>query len=52
MNRLALMILEGEEITAGVDLGVPGFGNCAVEGTVVYGEAWVDTTVENMEGRL
>lgn len=52
MNRLALMILEGEEIKDGVDLGVPGFNNVKVDGTVVYGEAWVDTTVENMDGRL
>lgn len=52
MNRLALMILEGEEIKDGIDLGVPGFNNVKVDGTVVYGEAWVDTTVENMDGRL
>ena len=48
MNKLAVMILEGKEITDGMDLGVPGYNNIKIDGTVIYGSAWVDVTKENM----
>jgi len=48
MCSLAVKVLEGEEIKDGIDLGVPGFENCTLEGKVLYGSAWVDVTKENM----
>lgn len=52
MNKVALMILEGQEIKNGNDLGVPGFNNVKIDGKIIYGEAWQDTTKDNMKGRL
>lgn len=49
MCSLAVKVLEGEEIKNGIDLGVPGFENCTLEGKVLYGSAWVDVTKENMQ---
>ena len=48
MNKLAVMILEGKEISEGMDLGVPGYNNIKIDGTVIYGSAWVDVTSDNM----
>lgn len=48
MCYLATMILNGEDIEDGVDLGVPGYENCKVEGSTVYGSAWIDVTKDNM----
>lgn len=48
MNKLAVMVLEGQEVTAGMDLGVEGYNNISLEGRVVYGQAWVDVTIDNM----
>jgi simple sugar transport system substrate-binding protein len=31
-----------------MDLGVPGYNNIKIDGTVIYGSAWVDVTEENM----
>ncbi len=52
MNILAKMLLDGEEITDGMDLGVPGYENVAVsqgpgEGIIVRGQAWVDVDASN-----
>jgi len=47
-NKVALMVLQGEEIAEGVDLGVTGFESIIVEGKVITGAAWVDITAENM----
>lgn len=49
MNKLAVMILEGEEIKDGLDLGIPGYENLKLKGKVFYGQAWVDATKENMD---
>ena len=49
MCSLAVKVLNGEEITDGVDLGVPGYENCRVDGNTVYGNAWEVCTVENMD---
>jgi len=48
MSALAVKVIEGEEIAAGIDLGVPGFENCTLDGKVLVGAAWVDVTVDNM----
>jgi len=48
MNRLALMALEKQTISAGIDLGVPGYENLRMEGNVLYGSAWTDVTKDTM----
>jgi len=48
MNRLAVMLLEGKEVGDGLDLGIPGYENLQQEGKVLYGDASVKVTVENM----
>jgi simple sugar transport system substrate-binding protein len=48
MCHLAELVLQGETIEDGVDLGVPGYENCTVKDKVVYGSAWVDVTLDNM----
>jgi simple sugar transport system substrate-binding protein len=48
MNKIAQMVLNGEEITDGMDLGVPGYEKIKLLGKVIYGNAWIDFTNENM----
>ena len=48
MNKLAVMALNHEPITDGMDLGVPGYDRIRKEGKVLYGSAWIDVTKENM----
>ena len=48
MNKLAVMILDGQEIKEGMDLGIPGYNNIKIVDKVIYGSAWVDVTKENM----
>lgn len=49
-NALAVKVLEGkkDEIKDGLNLGVKGYENLKLDGKVLYGEAWVDVTKENM----
>ena len=49
MNRLAVMVMNGEEITDGMDLGLPGYENLRLEDRVLLGEAWVIVTADNMD---
>ncbi|GAK55620.1 ribose/xylose/arabinose/galactoside ABC-type transport system protein [Candidatus Vecturithrix granuli] len=49
MNKLAVMLLEGQDVTEGMDLGVPGYNAIKKDGKVLYGSAWVDVTKENMD---
>ncbi|WP_152047557.1 substrate-binding domain-containing protein [Aureimonas psammosilenae] len=47
MNVVANMVLDGKEVTDGMDLGVPGYNKVSVKkgpgkGVIVQGEAWVD----------
>lgn len=49
MNKVAVMVLEGKEVKDGMDLGVEGYESVDVEGKVIYGQAWVDVTVDNMD---
>lgn len=48
MNKLAQMVMDGEEVTDGMDLGLPGYESVTLDGKVVYGKAWVNVNVENM----
>jgi len=47
MQKIAVMLLNGEKITDGMDLGVPGYNKIKLDGKVIYGQAWVDVTKEN-----
>jgi simple sugar transport system substrate-binding protein len=49
MNAVAQKILAGEEIVDGMDLGVPGYESITLDGKVIYGNAWIDMTAENMD---
>ena len=48
MNKLAQMVMDGEEVTDGMDLGLPGYESVTLDGKVVYGKAWVNVNVDNM----
>lgn len=48
MNKVASMAIEGKEITDGMDLGVEGYNAIKLDGKVLYGQAWVDVTTDNM----
>ncbi len=48
MNKLAVMLIDGEPVTDGMDLGVEGYEKLSLDGKVLYGQAWVDVTKENM----
>lgn len=48
-NQVALFVIQGEEITAGMDLGVAGFESIVIDGKVIKGAAWSDVTLENLD---
>ncbi len=47
MQKIAVMLLKGEPITDGMDLGIPGYNHVKLDGKVIYGQAWVDVTKDN-----
>ncbi len=48
-NQLALMKMQGEEPTEGMDLGLEGYESItSADGKVWYGQAWVDVTKDNL----
>lgn len=54
MNKVSQMVLEGKEITDGMDLGVPGYNKVSVKkgpgkGIIVTGQAWVDVNKSNYQ---
>lgn len=49
MNVLAVKALDGETVATGDDLGVEGYNQVRVDGKVVYGQAWVDVTADNLD---
>lgn len=49
MNVLALKVLNGEEITEGLDLGIDGYENLSLEGNVLKGKAWIDVDETNVD---
>ena len=49
MCVVGAMVLNGEEITDGMDLGVPGYESIRLEGNVIIGQAWKDITTESPE---
>lgn len=48
MNVVAAKALNGETIKTDDDLGVEGYNKVRVDGKVIYGQAWVDVTAQNM----
>lgn len=48
-NKIGMMVSSGQEIKDGMDLGVPGYNKVMLKGRVIYGQAWVDVTKENMD---
>jgi simple sugar transport system substrate-binding protein len=48
MNKLAVMILDGEKVTDGLNLGLPGYQHLKLNGKTFFGEAWLDVTKDNM----
>jgi simple sugar transport system substrate-binding protein len=49
MNKVAVDKLEGKPVADGEDLGVTGYNKIALKGHVIYGQAWVDVTKDNMK---
>lgn len=50
MNVVAQLVLDEEEITDGMDLGVPGYETISLDGNVIYGdEAWITVTLDNVD---
>ncbi len=49
MNSVAKMVVEGETPESGMDLGLEGYDNIVVEGSVISGSAWIDVTTENVD---
>lgn len=48
MNKVAKMVIEGREIKDGMDLGAPGYNKIKLNGRVIYGNAWIDISKDNM----
>lgn len=52
MNKIAVMLLAGEQLTDGMDLGIAGYHQISQDShkpNLFYGSAWVDVTRENMD---
>ena len=48
MNKLAVMVMNGDDVTDGMDLGLPGYEKITLDGKVLYGQAWVNVNKDNM----
>jgi simple sugar transport system substrate-binding protein len=48
MNTLAVMVLQGKQVTDGMNLGVPGYACIKLVGKILYGSAWIDVTKDNL----
>lgn len=48
LNTLALLVLNGEKVADGLNLGARGYANLKLKEKVLYGAAWIDVTKENM----
>lgn len=49
MNKVAQIVLTGGKISNGMDLGIPGYEKVNVVGKVIYGAAWLDMDVSNLD---
>lgn len=48
MNKLAVMVMNGETVTDGMNLGLPGYESISLDGKVIFGQAWVNVNKDNM----
>ncbi|VAW22945.1 Ribose ABC transport system, periplasmic ribose-binding protein RbsB (TC 3.A.1.2.1) [hydrothermal vent metagenome] len=48
MNKVAVMVMNGEEVTDGMDLDITGYNSIRLVDKVIYGQAFVEVTKENM----
>ena len=48
MNEVAAMVMDGQEITDGMDLGLEGYESVTLDGKVIYGTAFVDVDADNI----
>ena len=48
MNEVATMVMDGKEVTDGMDLGLEGYEKISLEDKVIYGQAWVNVDKGNM----
>ncbi len=54
MNKIADMLINGEEFKEGMDLGVPGYTNMHLKkgpgkGIILTGQAWIDVNKDNLD---
>lgn len=49
MIELAIKVLDGEDISTGLDLGVDGYDNLTLTDKVLTGQAWIDVTKDNVD---
>lgn len=48
MIALATKVLDGEKVETGLDLGLEGYENLTLDGSVLTGQAWIDVTKDNV----
>ena len=49
VDKVAVMALEGQKVTDGMNLGVEGYEKVKLQGHVLTGQAWVDVTKDNLD---
>jgi len=49
MNKIAVDVLEGKKIQDGQDLGISGYNKIMLKDKVIYGQAWINVTKDNMD---
>lgn len=49
MSTVGVMVKEGQSIETGDNLGVPGYEDVIVDGKVIFGRAWIDVTIDNID---
>lgn len=49
MNKLAVMVLHGEEISDGMNFGISGYEQISLNGKILSGTAWLDVTRETVD---
>jgi simple sugar transport system substrate-binding protein len=49
MVELAVRVLDKQQIATGLDLGITGYDNLTLNGKVLYGQAWIDITKQNVD---
>ena len=49
MNKMLVMLLDGQDdqFVDGMDLGLPGYEKCKLDGKVFYAQAWHFATIDN-----